>query len=238
MKRVCSLALIAGLVLLSGCKKKHPSEITLNPEFNPNDVGAVLVSPVISTLTDSEDPNRQADIIMNRLIWEHVSQRPDYTFLSPESFRFAARNAGLTGRIDEYKAHWAKEEALDAEFLRGIRENANADIMLIPLIFLWNKDEADYREEGSASTTQVGATFWLVDLETGEILWKAIDENFKESVRTEGQREAATTGTITRRISGVSETGRDIYSAPPFEDVAVMVVEILVNAIPEKGAIR
>ena len=69
-------------------------------------------------------------------------------------------------------------------------------------------------------------------------MWEATDENYKESVRTEGNRVQAASGGINRRISGTSVTGKDIYGAPPFEDVTVLVVSALVSAIPEKVAIE
>jgi hypothetical protein len=69
---------------------------------------------------------------------------------------------------------------------------------------------------------------------TGMVLWDASDENYKESVRSEGDRIQSSSAGIDRRVSGTSVTGGDIYSAPPFDDVAVLVLEALVGAIPER----
>ena len=51
------------------------------------------------------------------------------------------------------------------------------------VLYLWNKDEADYRESATSSVTQVGATLALVEMGTGKILWEASDENFREAIR-------------------------------------------------------
>jgi hypothetical protein len=69
-------------------------------------------------------------------------------------------------------------------------------------------------------------------------MWEATDENYKEAVRTEGGRVRVESGGIHRRVSGVTVTGRDMYAAPPFEDVAAMVLEVLVGSMPERSAVR
>ena len=75
----------------------------------------------------------------------------------------------------------------------------------------------------------------LIDPASGLVMWEATDENFKESVRTEGGRSRVVSAGWDRRVDGVTETGRDMYAAPPYEDVATLVIEVLVGAIPVKG---
>jgi hypothetical protein len=116
-----------------------------------------------------------------------------------------------------------------------VRKELNVDLLLVPVVYLWYKDEADYRESATASVTQVGITVSLVELGVGRVLWEATDENYKEAVRTEGERVQSSTGGIDRRISGTTATGKDMYAAPPFEDVVVLVLQSIIDAIPERA---
>ena len=116
-----------------------------------------------------------------------------------------------------------------------MQRSATYDMLLIPSVYLWWKDETDYRELNTASSTQVGATLTLVDFKTGEIMWEATDENYKEAVRSQGDRVQVSTAGMHRRVAGVSETGSDMYAAPPYEDVAVLVLQVLVDEIPSRG---
>jgi hypothetical protein len=74
----------------------------------------------------------------------------------------------------------------------------------------------------------------LIDPKTGTVVWEATDENYKESVRSEGDRVQSSSAGIDRRVSGTSVSGGDIYAAPPFDDVTILVLKALVGAIPEK----
>ncbi len=225
------------LLMLVGCKASHPSKIVVDPSFNPNEIVDILVVPFISSIGEGEDPKRFSETIMNKVLWERLSERDDYKFLSPQQFSYAMNRAGLSGRFGEFKEKWIKNHTIDLKFLEGIRRVINAQTMLIPHVYLWHKDEADYREASAVSTTQVGATLSLVDMKTGKILWEATDENYKEAVRSE-MRSVVSSGGYVRRIEGVSVTGQDVYSAPPYGDVAVLVLESIVEALPRKGAIE
>jgi hypothetical protein len=157
-------------------------------------------------------------------------------FISPERFRMILRREKLSDAMDRWKTSWITKHELDAEILRAVHNNTEVDLLLVPLVYLWHKDEADYREEATASSTQVGMTLSLVDPASGRIMWEATDENFIESVRTEGGRIQSSVGGVDRRISGVTVMGKDMYAAPPFENTAVLVVEVLVGAIPGRSA--
>ena len=238
MKRTGIVVLAVLLLGSLGCKPKHPSMVTIDPGFDPNNAGTILVTPIISSITEGEDPNRDYERLTNKILWEMLSMRADHTFLSPEQMRFAVNRSKLGGEYEKFKLGWMTKHEGDVNFLRSIKEALNVDLVLIPHVYLWFKDEADYREVGTASSTQVGITISLIDPASGLVVWEATDENFKESVRTEGERARVAVSGWDRRIDGVTVTGRDMYAAPPFDDVATLVLEILVEAIPEKGTFR
>lgn len=239
MRRLAGLAAILSMIVLSGCKSQHPSAIKIDPDFEVGRVGTILVLPVISSITKSEDPARESETLAGRMLWEQLSVREDYSFLSPEQFRLALDRAELGTRFHEFNDNWIRGHVLHEDLL-GALNSLNVDIILVPQVYLWQKDEADYRETATASATQVGITLSMVDPKTGKIVWEATDENYKEAVRTEGERiQASTGGTggidgIDRRISGRTMSGKDVYAAPPFDDVTLLVLQSLVGAIPEK----
>jgi len=226
------------LVLLAwiGCKPKHPSMVKMDSEFDPNSVGSIMVAPFITSVSGGYEEVQESEWIMNKTLFELVSERTDHKFLSPEQFRMAVRSAGLDEEYETFKDQWITRHEVDKNFLHRLRGNLDIDLLLIPHVYLWLKDEADYREVGTASSTQVGATLTLLDFHTGKVMWEATDENYKESVRTEGDREQSQASGPPRRIAGVTATGRDMYAAPPYEDVALLVLRVLVDAIPRKGA--
>jgi len=220
---------------LAGCKSQHPASVTIEPDFNPGEYSTILVVPVISTITRGEDPNRESEKIPNRILWELVSERYDYKFLSPEQFRIIIAKAGLGDKLPEFETRWSRDHVADLDMCRAIKAELDVDLLLVPVVYLWHKDETDYREAAAASATQVGMTLSLIDPDNGHVVWEATDENVKESVRSEGDRVQSSTAGIDRRISGTSVSGGDIYAAPPFDDVTIMVLQSLVGAIPERS---
>jgi hypothetical protein len=236
MKRIVAAVVLLSLFALAGCKPQHPSRITIDPEFDANRLGSVLIAPVVSSISEGEDPQRESERVMNRLLLKLISERTDHKFLSPEHFKLAIRKEGLEEAYERFKHEWITKHEADPAFLLRLRGELDITAILISQVYLWNKDEADYREEGTASSTSVGATLTLIDFESGKIVWEAMDENYKEAVRTEGNRVQVDEGGFVRRVSGVTSTGHDMYSAPPFEDVALLVLQVLVDAIPQRGA--
>ena len=236
MKQIVAALVILSLFVLAGCKLQHPSKITVDPEFDANRLGSVLIAPVVSSVTEGEDPKRESERVVNRLLLELIAERTDHRFLSQEHFKLAIRKEDLEEAYERFKHDWITKHEADPAFLLRLKGELDISAILIPQVYLWNKDEADYREEGAASTTSVGATLTLIDFESGKIVWEAMDENYKEAVRTEGNRVQVDGGGFVRRVSGVTSTGRDMYSAPPFEDVALLVLQVLVDAIPQRGA--
>ncbi len=235
MMRYITIVLLVALFVYPGCKPAHPSKVVSDPSFDPNRINAVLVAPFVSSILEGIDPNRQSERIMNKTLADFLSARDDYRFLSADQFQSAVFRAGLEARWTAFKNEWIKNHTVDAEFLRQLKVALTVDVLLLPHVYLWNKDEADYRETATNSATQVGATLALLDMSTGQILWEASDENFRESVRSES-RDVVSSGGIDRRVSGVSGTGRDVYAAPPFETVAQIVLQVLVDVLPPRYA--
>ncbi|MBD3179042.1 MAG: hypothetical protein GF417_05285 [Candidatus Latescibacteria bacterium] len=233
MKKITVLSVAAFLIIVQSCGVKHPSSIKVDPEFEPNDVRRVLVAPVISSVPKGSDPRRQSEILTRRILWENLTARDDYIFISPQQFMITLNREAGPDAFGRFKNAWLEGKGADVELVRLLKKNLEIDTILLPEVYLWFKDEADYREAGAASTTQVGMRIHFVDPLSAKVLWEATDENFMEGVRTEGDRvEVTGAGGYDRRISGVTATGRDMYSAPPFESVLVTVVEALVGAIP------
>ncbi len=235
MKKTVISVIALVLLAMAGCKSKHPVSIEAEPDFNPGEYTTILVLPTISTITRGEDPKRDSERIPNRVLWEFVSDRYDYKFLSPEQFRMVVAKADLAERSEEFKTKWSREHIVHMDLCRAIKAELDVDLLLVPVVYLWHKDETDYREAAAASVTQVGMTLSLIDPGNGHVLWDATDENYKESVRSEGDRVQSSSAGIDRRVSGTSISGGDIYAAPPFDDVVVLVLESLVGAIPEKS---
>ncbi len=236
MRKTAALIAIAlAVFVFQGCKSQHPVSVEMDPEFKPGEYATVLVVPTISTITRGEDPKRESERIPNRILWELLSERYDYKFLSAEQFKMAVAKAGVSDRLEEFENKWSRDHVVDADFCRAIKAQLNVDLLLVPVVYLWYKDETDYRESSAASATQVGMSLSLINPDNGKVPWEASDENYKESVRSEGNRVQASTAGIDRRISGTSVSGADIYAAPPFDDVALLVLESLVGAIPERA---
>lgn len=233
MKKIIIFSLAAVLFCISSCGAKHPSSIKVDPEFEPNEVRRILVAPVISSVPQGVDPTRQSELLTRRVLWENLMERDDYIFISPQQFRVVLNRELGSGAFADFRYEWLNGEGADVEMVRLLREQLDFDALMLPEVNLWHKDEADYRESGTASTTQVGMKLYLIDPLSGKVLWEATDGNYLEGVRTEGDRvEVVGSGGYDRRISGVTATGKDMYSAPPFESVLVKVVGALVGAIP------
>jgi len=228
------LSSLSVLVVLSACRAQHPASIKVDPEFDANEVRRVLVAPVISSVPRGVDPERRSEILVRKILWENLTHRDDYIFISQQQFMVVLnREAGIDA-FRSFRDHWLEGQGADVSMTRLLSENLDIDTILLPEVYLWHKDEADYRESGTSSTTQVGMKLHFIDPLSGRVLWEATDENYLEGVRTEGNRvEVVGSGGYDRRISGITATGKDMYSAPPFESVLVKVVESLVGAIPE-----
>lgn len=237
MKKLVAVSALVLLVCI-GCRPAHPSKVFADPSFEPNKVSGILLAPFISTIPEGEDPQRQSERIMNKTIAELLSERADYRFISADQFQGAVARGDLGGKYAAFKEAFATKHTIDKDFLLQLKIQLNVETLLIPQVYQWHKVEADYREaEARSSVTQVGATLTLVDMGSGQILWESSDENYREAVRSE-DRDVVSTGGVDRRISGVTGTGKDMYAAPPFEDVALLVLQSLVGALPPRAATK
>lgn len=236
MKKLMAVSALVLLVCI-GCKPAHPSKVFADPSFEPNKVSGILLAPFISTIVEGEDPQRQSERIMNKTLQEILTERADYRFISSDQFQGAVARGALGEKYAAFKEMFATKHTIDKDFLKQLKIQLNVETLLIPQVYLWHKDEADYREAATSSVTQVGATLTLVDMGSGTILWESSDENYKEAVRSEN-RDAVTDAGIGRRVSGVTSTGKDMYGAPPFEDVALIVLQSLVGALPPRAATK
>jgi len=236
MKKLMVLSLLL-LVCSSGCKPAHPSKVFVDPSFEPNRVSGIMLAPVVSSIIEGEDPQRQSERITNKILADLLTERGDYKFISPVQFQGAVARGGLGEKYAAFKELWVTKHEIDKEFLQELKVELNVETLLIPHVFLWHKDEADYREQATNSVTQVGASLTLVDMGSGKILWEASDENYREAVRSE-DRSVVTSGGIDRRVGGVTGTGKDMYAAPPYEEVAATVFQSLVEALPPRAATK
>ncbi len=233
MKRAVFIFLLFTAVAFLGCGAKHPRSIEVDPEFNPNNVGRILVAPVLSSIPEGLDPYRRSEVLTAEILWKRLSARDDYVFISPREFRLALIKEGKTEEdFKKFKEDWTEDRGAEVEIMRLLDKTLDIDMVLIPEVYLWYKDEADYRETSAVSATQVGVTISLVNPLSGKVLWEATDENYQEAVRTEGDRVMGGSLLYDRRIRGVTQTGKDMYSAPPYEDVAIKVIGSIVDAIP------
>jgi len=238
MKKTILTALLFIVVYISGCGSNHPSSIVVDPEFNPSSVTRILVTPVVSCVSNVDDRERLSERVTQRILWEHLNKISSYVFLSQQRFYFALAKAEKTDEIKKFKRDWLEKKETDIELLKLLGECDDIDMILVPEIYLWNKDEADYREQSAASVTQVGMTISLINPVSGKVLWEATDQNHLEALRTEGDRVLVQgAGGYDRRIEGVSAMGGDMYGAPPFEDVLVKVVGVLVRAFPSRSMV-
>ncbi|MGD1047890.1 MAG: hypothetical protein ABR899_03970 [Candidatus Krumholzibacteriaceae bacterium] len=236
MKKLMAVSALVLLVCI-GCKPAHPSKVFADPSFEPNKVSGILLAPFISTVVEGEDPQRQSERVMNKTLAELLTERADYKFISADQFQGAVARGALGEEYAAFKEAFAAKHAIDKDFLKKLKIQLNVETLLIPQVYLWHKDEADYREAAATSVTQVGASLTLIDMGSGTILWESSDENYKEAVRSEN-RDVISEGASDRRISGVTETGKDMYAAPAFEDVANLVLQSLVGALPPRAATK
>ncbi len=237
MKKMLVLSLVL-LALHAGCKPAHPAKVLVDPSFEPNKLTAILVAPTFSSIVEGEDPQRQSERITNRILEQILTEdRGDYKFVSSAQFMGAVSRGNLGSRYEAFKELWMTKHVVDKEFLAALKVELNVQTLLIPYIYLWHKDEADYREAATNSATQVGMDLTLVDMASGTVLWDGSDENYKEAVRSES-RDVVTSGGIDRTVAGVTSTGRDMYGAPPYEDVVMMVIQSLVGALPPRAATK
>lgn len=228
MKKVTWIFIISILVI--GCQKKHPVKVYTDPSLKPDAIEKVAVLPFTSMLHHAEDPDGEAPRMLEQFFMPELDTRDDYNFIAPSSVQYALQSLELEDAVAKFLKEWPTSKTPDVKILSAVAERLACDAFLIPVVDLWQKDEADYQENAS-SATYVGATITLVDARNGTILFEASDEDYSESARTE-----TTDRTVIRGGSGAvkSDFGDKVFKAPPFEGVVRKVVTALVSSIPAR----
>jgi len=137
---------------------------------------------------------------------------------------------GWEDRYSKFLRSFAVSRKPDLAFITDLAGQLQCDGFLIPVVDLWQKDEADITEN-STPATYVGATITVLSARDGSVLFRAIDENYEEGARTEtGDRSLVTSG------SGAvyADLGAKTHRAPPFEDVAAKVAKSLAASLPAR----
>jgi len=233
MKRLLVTMMGMGLLaaLVSGCvgKKEHPVRVIIDPDFKARGVEKIAVFPFASSLHHSDDPDGRAPETMDNLFRSELDMRNDYNFIAPGSVMYALEGADLVGESERFVRMWSQERQVDKQFLSDVSHVLQVDAVLIGVVDTWQKDEVDYRENASASTT-VGATITVFGTD-GKILFEASDEDFLEAPRSETtDRRVATSGLGAVR----SDPGGVAYAAPEHEEVAIKVARALARSLPPR----
>jgi len=228
-------ALVLAAIALTGCQK-HPLSVRVDPRFNKVVDGTfaiekIAVFPFLSALYDADDPNGDAPAMMEQLFMPALDARRDYRFISPSLVRSAVEMSDLQAEFEAFTRTYPRSDKPDAKFLAALAQALQCDAFLVPVVDLWQKDEADYRENAS-SATYVGATVTVLDgrQKPGAVLFRAVDEDYLEGARTE------TTDRTVVRSAGIvrADEGERLYKAPEFEAVAVKVAETLAGSLPAR----
>ncbi|MCZ6765875.1 MAG: hypothetical protein O7D32_02975 [bacterium] len=225
MKHALLFAVLALLVLATGCKKKHPVHIQIDPTMTDGTIERIAVFPFASSLHKADDPDGMAPRMMDQLFRVELNNRNDWVFMAPTSVLYALKTEGLESEGNQFVETWRKTRTVDPDFLSTLNNALHVDALMIGVVDLWQKDEIDVQET-SAATTYVGATVTIIGMD-GTILFDASDEAFLEGIRSEER-------TVIRSGSGqvFSDPGSSLYNAPDYEEVAIKVVKALVYSIP------
>lgn len=215
-------------IALIGCQKQNRVNVEVDPLMRSNTPEAIAVFPFLSALHDAEDPDGIAPMMMEQVFAPELDARTDYKFLSPSTVRYAIDLEKMGERYEKFLQDYSKSGETDAEFLKSLADVLKCDAFLIPVVYLWQKDEVD-AQETSTPATYVGATITILARADGKILFRATGEDYMEGARTDTGDRSLVTG-----ASGAiqSDLGARVHRAPPFEEVAVKVVKSLVASIP------
>jgi hypothetical protein len=230
------MALVFAATAVASCQKQHPVSVRVDPRFNKVEEGTfaiekIAVFPFLSALYDTDDPDGVAPALMEQLFMPFLDARTDYHFISPSLVRSAVEMSGLQAEFGAFAGTYPRTDEPDAKFLADLAKALQCDAFLVPVVDLWQKDEADYRENAS-SATYVGATLTVLDgrEKPGAVLFRAVDEDYIEGVRSEtADRTVVRSAGIVR-----SDDGEKLYKAPEFEAVAIKVAETLAGSLPAR----
>lgn len=224
---VLALVIVAGVL---GCQKKHPVEVRIAPAMKEGAVSTIAIFPFTSAVHQTDDPDNIAAPTVEKFFFEQLDKRNDYKFLTPNTVSYAAEQQGLDDRQKQFLASWPKTQQPDTKFFAELAEILKCDAFMVGTVDLWQKDEVDFQENASP-VTYVGATITLLDVETGEVLFRATDEDYLEGLRSETSDRQLVVGG-----SGnvYKDMGEQMYKAPPFEDVTLKVAKALASSLPRR----
>ncbi len=231
MKRILIAVLL--LATLASCRsKQHPVEVYVSPSME-NKGGPVEKIAMLGTETslhESEDPDRLAPKMMERLLTQELDQRRDYKFIAPSLVTHVVEQKGWQDRYQKFLRSYAVTDKVDTAFLTELGNELQCDAVLIQVVDLWQKDEVD-AQENATPATYVGATVTIIGVKDGAILFRASDEDYVEGARSEtGDRSL-----VTSESGAVySDLGSRTHKAPPFDDVAIKVAKALASSLPAR----
>jgi len=234
------IVLVLGIAVLLGsvaCQQKHPVSVYIDDSFRVTagetpPVLKIAVLPFTSSINQSDDPDDVASRTFESVFTKKLDDRNDYNFVSPGTIAFAVEREGWQSDYKKFLRDYPHSDKPDMDLLGRIAAAVQCDAFLIGVVDTWDKDEVDYRENASATTT-VGATISIVDasVKPGRLLFRAIDEDYLESARSEvSDRTVSTSGTGLVRADREAQ----LYKAPPYEEVVIKVVESLVASLPAR----
>lgn len=234
MKRLLTVVLMV-LAMVTSCRgKQHPIEVYVNPSFtdpnNVENVEKIAVFNVSSSLHSTDDPDNQAPATVEKFLVPALDERADYKFIAPNTVEYAVTQNGWEERYRKFGRTFAVSGKPDLAFLADLAKQLQCDAFLVPVVDLWQKDEADIAEN-TTPATYVGATITILAAGDGSTLFRATDEDYEEGARTEtGDRSLVTSG------SGAvyADLGAKVHKAPPFEDVAAKIAKSLASSLPAR----
>jgi hypothetical protein len=224
------IAAVAGLLVsVFGCQKEHPMSLEIDPVMEEPGELKIAVFPFMSALHESEDPDGLAITTMEKHFKPALDGRNDYTFISSGTVTYAIDGQDLQAQYSRFMEEYPRGGNIDQEFFAALSDLVKADAFLIPVVDVWQKDEVDYQENATPAT-YAGATLTVVDATGQKVLFRATDENYIEGARSEtGDRGIVSTGGRVR-----SDSGAKTHRAPPYEEVAILVIEALVSSLPPR----
>lgn len=226
-KKLCLLVLV---VLACAGQKDHPLSVRVDPQMEEGAAEKIAVFPFLSALHNADDPDDLAPEMMDRYFKSVLDARSDYTFISSGTVRFAVEgHKELEPKYRKFLDEYPRTGNIDGEFFSRLARALNADAFLIPVVDLWQKDEVDYQENATPAT-YVGATVTVTDRTGQKILFRAVDEDYIEGARS----ETTDRGIISTAGRVRSDAGAKTHRAPPYDEVAIRVINALVSSLPER----
>jgi len=217
---------VAGIA--SSCQRQHPIKVKIDPAFETGSE-KIAVFPFLTAIHEAEDPDGLASATMNKYFKPALDGRKDYKFISPNTLSYAVEQNDLGAGYRKFVAEYPKSGKADPEFLGALADALRCDAFLIPVVDMWQKDEVDYQENATPSTF-VGASIVVVDRTGSKVLFHASDENYIEGAPS----EAGDRGVISSAGRVRSDEGAKTHRAPPYEEVAIMVINALVGSLPTR----